>query len=207
MSVIDESLDHLVYAAPDLDEAVRHVERLTGVRPVEGGRHPGLGTRNRLLGLGGRRYLEIIGPDPDQPVPDRPRWFGIDDLIEPRLVTWAVRTRDIEDRVERSRARGHDPGDAEPMSRRTADGELLRWRLTATGGGPVPFLIDWGSTPHPCDRGLPGVVLASFTAADPDPDTLCARLEALGADLDVRAARHPSLTAVLMGSSGPVTLG
>lgn len=206
MSVIDDSLDHLVYAAPDLDEAARHVETLTGVRPVEGGRHPGLGTRNRLLGLGGRRYLEVIGPDPDQPAPDRPRPFGLDELTGPRLVTWAIRVGDIEDRVGRARARGYDPGDAERMSRRTADGELLRWRLTSIRDGPVPFLIDWGTTVHPGDRDLPVVSLASFTAAHPEPDAIRVRLELLGAHLDLHTAERSSLTAVLVGAGGPVTL-
>ncbi|MBC6463736.1 VOC family protein [Actinomadura sp. HBU206391] len=207
MPVIDDSLDHLVYAGPDLDEAARHVEALTGVRPVEGGRHPGLGTRNRLLGLGGRRYLEIVGPDPDQPAPDRPRPFGLDGLTGPRLVTWAIRAADIEDRVMRSRALGYDPGDAESMSRRTGGGELLRWRLTAIRDGPVPFLIDWGTTVHPADRGLPVVPLVSFTAAHPEPGAVRLCLDLLGADLDVRRAERPALTAVLVGTSGSVTLG
>ena len=203
----DRSLDHIVYAGPDLDEAARRVERLTGVRPVEGGRHVGLGTRNRLLGLGGRRYLEVVGPDPEQPMPGRPRPFGLDGLDGPRLVAWAIRADDLEERVERARAAGHDPGDAEPMSRRAADGELLRWRLTPIRVGPVPFLIDWGSTAHPAERDLPVVPLVSFTAFHPEPDAVRSRVDLLGAHLDVREAGRPSLTAVLLGIGGPVTLG
>ncbi len=49
-------LDHLVYATPDLDATVAELERRLGVRAAVGGRHPGLGTRNRLVGLGGRSW-------------------------------------------------------------------------------------------------------------------------------------------------------
>jgi hypothetical protein len=50
-------LDHLVLATPRLSETVETVARLTGLQPVEGGRHPGRGTRNHLLGLGVRLGL------------------------------------------------------------------------------------------------------------------------------------------------------
>ena len=62
-------IDHLVYATPDLPATVAQVARLTGVAPTEGGRHPGWGTRNYLLSLGERVYLEIVGPDEEQPPP------------------------------------------------------------------------------------------------------------------------------------------
>ncbi|HZE34729.1 MAG TPA: VOC family protein [Actinoallomurus sp.] len=193
------TLDHLVYATPDLEESVRQVAKLTGVRPVEGGPHPGLGTRNHLLGLGELRYLEIIGPDSGQPEPERPRPFGIDELTEPRLAAWAVRAADIEARVARSRTLGYDPGPIEPLSRRTPDGEVLRWRLTFPYEPVVPFLIDWGRTPHPARR-LPVVPLTAFSGTHPDPGGVRGRLDALGVELDVGEGEQ-GLVAVLGGTT------
>lgn len=193
------TLDHLVYATPHLEDSVRLIAELTGVRPVEGGPHPGLGTRNHLLGLGELRYLEIIGPDPEQPEPQRPRPFGIDDLAEPRLAAWAVRAADIEARVARSRTLGYDPGPIEPLFRRTPDGDELRWRLTYPYEPVVPFLIDWGRTPHPA-RKLPVVTLTAFAGRHPRPAEARSRLNALGVELEVREGEQ-GLTAVLGGTT------
>ena len=38
--------------------------------------------------------------------------------------------------------------------------------------GLVPFLIDWGSTPHPTSRDLPRTRLTSWTAIHPTPGIL-----------------------------------
>lgn len=202
-------LDHLVYATPDLDATAAELERLLGVRPAEGGRHPGFGSRNRLLGLGGRSYLEIVGPDPEQEDPAGPRPFGIDRLRAAGLAGWALAVEDIDAVVARARERGYDPGDPQDMSRRTPSGELLRWRLTpphrAGHEGLVPFLIDWGTTRHPAE-GLPVVELVSVAAVHPDPEAVRRDLAAVDTRLDLAEGRRPTLTVVLSGRHGPVTL-
>ena len=204
------NLDHLVLAGPDLAQAVAWFAELTGVEPAPGGSHVGLGTANQLVGLGGRAYLEIIGPDPHQPAPAGPRPFGIDELTAPRIVTWAVATADVAGLVASARAAGYDPGDPAAMSRRTPDGALLEWRLTEPrvdrGGGLVPFVIDWGATPHPTTRGLPEVRLIEFSARHPEPSALRPALDALGVDLPLGRGELAALTAVVQGTDGPVPL-
>jgi hypothetical protein len=143
-------IDHIVYGVPRrLAQAVGWFAGLTGAQPARGGSHEGMGTANFLIGLGAGAYLEIIGPDPDQPQPVGGRWFGIDRLTAPRIVTRSIRTltstarwRQREPWATTRPADNHDPA----VRRR----RRLQWRLMPPqielNDGLVPFLIDWGST-------------------------------------------------------------
>jgi hypothetical protein len=142
-------IDHVVFAGPDLAAACGVVSAALGVDPTPGGQHVGLGTRNWLLDLGNGAYLEIIGPDPDQPEPAAPRPFGIDALSKPGLVAWALRSFDIARDIATAHAAGIELGEVISMQRQRPDGTMLRWRLTTPRAGLLPFLIDWGDTPHP----------------------------------------------------------
>ncbi|MEU6506384.1 VOC family protein [Streptomyces sp. NPDC046942] len=210
MNAVPPLLDHLVLATPDLAATVADFTRRTGVTPEPGGVHLGLGTRNHLVGLGGRRYLEILGPDPEQPEPAGPRPFGVDQLTEPRTLTWAISPPDLDTAITAARARGYDPGPVRPMSRRTPDGTLLRWRLTdGTSGDPsglVPFLIDWGDSRHPADSGLPVTPLLELRATLPDPEALRGPLAALDTELTVTTG-PAALTFIVDTPKGPVTFG
>lgn len=205
------SLDHLIFAVPELYAGAARVEELIGAEAAPGGRHQGLGTHNRLVGLGPGRYLEIIAIDPEQPDPTRPRWFGLDDLAEPTLVTWCARAPDILERlIARGRQAGIDLGDAQAGSRRRPGGSLLSWTFSdpwaPRAGGVIPFFIDWGRSPHPSDD-LPAVCsLHALRLEHPEPDDVQAWLAALGLDTSVSRAHAPRVVASLETPNGIVEL-
>jgi hypothetical protein len=200
--VAEPLIDHLVYAAPDLDAGVAEIERLLGVRPAAGGRHPRWGTRNALLSLGPSAYLEVVGPDPEAPRPARGRLFGVESLDRPRLVTWALRCEAIEEVAARLSALGT----VEAGSRETPDGALLSWQLTDPYamplGGAVPFLIAWGDTPHPATAAPPAGSLAGLWIEHPDPPAVRAALALLGIHPPVTRAPLPRLVATIRPQGG-----
>lgn len=200
------TVDHLVYACPDLDAAVTDIERATGVRAAAGGHHLGLGTHNALLALGDRTYLEIIAPDPAQGGTAEPRPFGLDSLAAPALRGWAAAPADLDAAVLDARAAGYDYGDIVGRRRRTPDGSELVWRMTSSSASPatgvLPFLIDWQNSAHPAPSAPAGLTLEEFRLFAPDPDFTIARLRALSLDLPVERAAQPALRAVLSSARG-----
>ncbi|WP_194793211.1 VOC family protein [Raineyella fluvialis] len=211
---IPHHLDHLVFATPDLPTAVASLEEAIGVRATPGGRHPGRGTRNYLISFSDTSYLEIIGPD-DEAEADasdgstEAKPFGLNELDEPVLRGWAVHPADLDEAAVAARRAGADLGDPWPVSRRTPEGTLLRWRLASRHPAPfdgvVPFLIDWGQTAHPASSGLPAARLESLTLRHTNPAAATHVLTALGVDLPVAAGR-PGLTAVVSGPKGSIVL-
>ncbi|GLZ33610.1 hypothetical protein Lesp02_57980 [Lentzea sp. NBRC 105346] len=196
-------IDHIIYAAPDLDAAVDALEERFGVRAAGGGQHTGQGTHNRLLALGPHTYLEIVAPDPGQPEPPAPRPYGVDGVTEAGLVGWALATDDIERARSVAKANGFAPGDVIEGHRLTAQGDVLRWRLTgnALTAGVVPFLISWGDTPLPAASAPRGLTLDALHVEHPDPG-IEKSLRALGADVPVRRAPKPALVARITGPNG-----
>ncbi len=205
-----KQVDHLVLATPNLAEGIDEIERLLGVRAMAGGQHLRWGTRNALVSLGGRVYLEIIGPDPDQPGFAGDRVFGVDQLDRSKLVTWAAKGTNLEEVVERAKQRGQDLGDVQEGARERADGELISWRLTdpyRTGNDGIrPFLIDWGSTAHPAPTLPTGCVLLGLRAEHPYPRKVRADLAELGLEIEIDQARQPALVATVGTPKGKVEL-
>lgn len=204
------AVDHLVYATPDLQRGVDRVERILGVRAVPGGQHLGRGTRNALISLGPTSYLEIIGPDPEQPRPAQARPFGIDVLEEPKLVAWAAKGTGLEQLAKEARGHGVELGAVISGSRRRADGGMLSWRYTdprtVVAGGIVPFFIDWGQTAHPAVTAGHGASLVALRAEHPDPEPVRRVLSGLGLDLRVQRGPGVALVATISGARGQAEL-
>lgn len=203
---LEATIDHLVYATPNLEATVAEIRDEWGAEPTDGGRHDGMGSRNVLLSLGGGTYLEVIGPDNDQGDPPGPRPFGIDDLAAPRLVTWAAGVPNIDLWISWARDRGVDPGDAFAMQRTTPAGQVLRWRLTMPpfeGDGVLPFLIEWpGATP--AATAAEGCSLMSLSLAHPDP-AVASRLHEYAVPVAIERG-DISLSATILAPGGVITL-
>ncbi|MFI5623193.1 VOC family protein [Nocardioides sp. NPDC051685] len=197
-------IDHLIYAHPDLDLGVAEVGSRFGIVAAGGGRHLGRGTHNRLLALGPRTYLEIIAPDPGQPEPPGPRPYGVEGISRGTLVGWALAVEDIDSARADALARGFDPGQVVDGHREDSSGRLLRWRATANAqvAGVIPFLISWGSTPHPAADAPQGLRLKALRVECPEPTKVSGALAAMGAEVQVLHAPSPALVALIDGPTG-----
>ena len=143
------AIDHLMWGGADLDSAIDILASHTGCRAAAGGSHPGNGTRNALLGLGGERYLEVIAPDPTQSA-GAGLAAELAAMQQPALRTWAVRSGSLEAVAAQLNAHGISTAAPRAMSRRAIDGTLLQWRLLFAQdrslGGVLPFFIDCSSS-------------------------------------------------------------
>jgi Glyoxalase-like domain len=162
-----------------------------------------------LISLGPGVYLEIIGRDPAQPAPPQPRPFGIDDLKEPRLVTWVAKGENLESFAKDAHA-GVKLGKVIDGSRQRTDGVVLSWRYTdprtVAFDGLVPFFIDWGETPHPAGTATPGASLIDLRAEHPDAEPVQKALDKLGLALRVQRGPRPALIATVDAPRGRVEL-
>lgn len=203
-------IDHLVWSVPDLEAGVARFEQLSGIRAAAGGSHPGMGTRNALLSLGPATYLEIIGPDHTQDDYRNPRLFRVDDVTEPRLVTWAAKSDDIDKLVRQSVLDGLSLGKPMAGSRTRTDGALLSWTLTdpyaEIADGIVPFFIDWGDTPHPALDAPAGATLTGLRAEHSEPGMIRGLFAALDIDIVVDFGNAPALIATIDTPNGPIAL-
>ena len=205
-------IDHLVFACSDLGEGVALVTELLGTAPVPGGRHPTWGTHNAVLSLGDRCYLEIIAPDPvaDLPGVHTPRVFHAPD--PGTLTTWAAAVHDLQARRDPDGAVDPATGGLQHGSRQRPDGTTLRWFLTdpakRSEAGIVPFLIDWGNSPHPADQLPPACTLEALDLEHPDPDHLESILVRLRLRhlVELSRAPHPRLRATIRSPRGTVRL-
>lgn len=202
-------LDHFAYAGRDLDVLIQRIERLAGVRPLFGGRHPGRGTMNALASLGGEVYLELLALDPSQSGQgDMSR--RIDSLAQPGLFFYMLRGSRLEDARETLRRHGIE-ADLFDASRQTPDAGVLRWQLLVPKpdnayGMMIPNCIDWLDSVHPASTSIAGCTFEAFEMGHPEPERLRALLADLGADIALHRADRPFMRLAIHTPKGPLLL-
>ena len=204
-------IDHLVYCVSNLERSMNDFEKLTGVRPVFGGYHATQGTKNALVGLGNKCYLELLAIDHQNEDILPPRWMGIDLLGESKFTRWALHAENLE--KDADTVKNYNPvlSKVTGGQRKTAAGELLKWQLSLPAASPevevVPFFIDWSrSAAHPADSlgrecGLLGIELKH-----PRPDIIGPVFEQLGLEVDLFEAAEASIRVTLNTPKGVITL-
>lgn len=139
-------IDHIVLVAPDLDEATKNFEKMTGIAPKVCGHINGLGLRCARVSFNDSSFIEIIAPDDKKPGP-------IGTLIKSRGIKqltpfhFAIRTNRAEELKEEVKAFGYTPDHITMFSGNT-DGDPKKWELLHLYGhklgGICPFL--WTGT-------------------------------------------------------------
>ncbi|HTC70054.1 MAG TPA: VOC family protein [Acidothermaceae bacterium] len=143
-----DQIDHIVIGVRDFDNATAQFEDRYGLTTIEGGRHPGWGTANRLVPLGAA-YLELVTvvDEAEASNSDFGRWICA--MLEGNSrFGWAVRTDDLEGGAARLGL------EVAQGSRRSRSGQLLHWHIAgvaeAARDSSLPFFIQWGAgTPLP----------------------------------------------------------
>jgi hypothetical protein len=143
------SVDHIVIGVPDLDAATLAFDDRYRLSAVEGGRHPGWDTANRLIPLGST-YLELVTVVDQVEASNSAfgRWVSAMASGADPALGWAVRTNDLEGTASRL---GLEVVNGE---RRSRSGVLLQWQIAgvaeAASDSALPFVIQWASgTPLP----------------------------------------------------------
>ena len=202
-----DAFDHILLGVSDLDAGIRGIEERTGVRAKSGGSHPGRGTRNALLSLGGLHYLEIIAPDPAQA--NHSDELGLAQLSSPRIIQWAIHTEDIAAAKRKAEAAGVKTVGPQPGSRQRPDGKMLKWQMLGIDETTqlVPFFIQWESgSPHPSSDAPYLGMAKSLRFETPQPDELRRILHGAAIEADIRKSNSPRAVLTVQTARGEIEI-
>ncbi len=134
---VETRLDHVMIVVRDLDRAAEAYQAL-GFRVIDGGRHTGMGTYNKIVRFG-LDYLELLAVYSEEEASRFQSRRAIMDFLRERegAFTYALAVRGLPAEVPAG----------EDRERKRPDGTILRWRTgyqNLMGQQPVrPFLIEW----------------------------------------------------------------
>lgn len=136
-------IDHVILAVPDLEGAGAMLLDEHGLASVDGGRHAGLGTANRIVPLSGDQYVELAGTVDETEAETNPFGSTVRAAVERGggLIGWCVAVDDAESAASRLGLAITDG------SRQRPDGLTLRWRVAGLEAAMAepwrPFFIEW----------------------------------------------------------------
>jgi hypothetical protein len=198
------NVDHVILGIANLDQGIEEFERLTGVRPVYGGKHP-TGTHNALVALGGRTYLEILAPQPGSFPPAE--FSELPLLKELTPVGWALTFQDVtrlQDGIAAAGLRVTAPIEG---SRKTPQGAALQWVMfdLQQRVDAAPFFITWrpGSA-HPSATSPGGCSVERWAVAGPENDVLDRLRSLIGPPVAIAIAPATALSLTLRCPKGLV---
>ena len=203
----DNVIDHIVLAAPDLDEAMGEFEKKTGLAATIAGTIKGLGIKCARISFTDSSYLEIIAPDPKGPGP-------IGELIKSKGIKeltpfhFAIRSRRAEALKDEVTKFGYTP-DHITMFGAKADGTPRKWEMLYLYGhkigGACPYFINWANSDHPCAT-LPVVgKLKKVVIRAPEDDPVHKLLEHTKAEgITVEIGDKPKLAVSFSSPEGTV---
>lgn len=162
-------LDHVSFAVGPhgLAGTTADLGQLLGATFLDGGAHPRFGTRNMILPLKNRQYLEVVEVL-DHPASDKAA-FG--QAVRERSdagggwMAWCVSVDDMTE-VERRIGRHAVPG-----NRRRPDGFNLQWRQIGTSSmradPQLPYVTSWDIDPseHPSQMAPSDIELVALDIA------------------------------------------
>ncbi|WP_417455916.1 VOC family protein [Kordiimonas sp.] len=203
------TLDHVVYAVPDLAAYALRFEALTGVKPVYGGEHSNGVTANYLAQLGPCTYLEIAGPKegvtPDM-MGERAATYA-----HAHIAGFALGMRSADEAPALMQAQGLELGEVREGGRQKPDGTSLSWRTVSLSGlnwgeNTFQFAIEWMTEPHPAMTSPAGAGIDTLVLSGPSADALEGLVEAYGLPLELDSAAAPQLMLILNTPNGRVEL-
>ena len=198
-------IDHIVLGARSWRKAPPGAA--PGRQPAPGGSIPAAAPTTCCSGWASA-YLEVIAPDPDQPTPQHPRLFDLDDpavklMLEagPCLVGWVARTPVLDAVIARLGPRG---GEVMSMSR-----DKLAWRMAFPPqrqdmNNLIPALIQWQTDSAALHLPDSHVRLLALEAEHPEADAVRDALAERGLEtvLNVRQSPHARLLARFKRADG-----
>jgi catechol 2,3-dioxygenase-like lactoylglutathione lyase family enzyme len=200
-------VDHVVLGVPDIQKGLDYVESLTGLRPFAGEVSAGA-TRSFVsarLNLGGKQFLEVVGPNPT--FEGEPDGIGARAaaLPGPRLVFWVMGVRDLGAYLRDAVRAGYPFNDTNHV--RNGGYEYRMGAIDAEAAPHIPSVIEWKSRDDGEELAATvGSRIVDFTVHHPEAQKVQKVYDALGIGMLVRHGDEPRLRLVLETPTDDVIL-